>query len=82
MGSSREYELLRKILVIAVFIFVIGFWLLYYSIRITICATTNYCESLGPITSPIDQLDGLVVFFGVAMMLLSLMIYYSTGGEK
>ena len=63
------------------FFFVIGFRILYYSLRPVICATTNYCE-FDPLGSPIGNLDDIVIFSGLAMMLMSLMIYYVTGGEN
>ncbi len=81
MTSSREYDLLRKLFVVMTFFFVIGFWILYYSLRPVICATTNYCE-FDPFSSPIGNLDDIVIFFGLATMLMSLMIYYVTGGEN
>jgi len=81
MTSSRECDLIRKLFMVIIFVFVIGFWILYYSLRPVICATTNYCE-FDPLGSPIGRLDSLVAFFGVAMMLLSLIVYYVTGGEQ
>ncbi|WP_167894210.1 hypothetical protein [Thermococcus sp. M36] len=60
-------------MVVLVFIFVLGFWILYYSIRMTICAVTNYCDASAyyPMVSPVGQLDRLVAFFRVASILLS-----------
>ncbi len=81
MTSSREYDLLRKLFVVMTFFFVIGFWILYYSLRLVICATTHYCE-FDPFGSPIDHLDTIIIFSGLAMMLMSLIVYYVTGGEN
>ena len=81
MVSSREYDLIRKLFVVMTFFFVIGLWLLYYSLRPVICATTHYCE-FDPFGSPIRRLDAIVVFFGLAMMLMSLIIHFVTGGEN
>ncbi|ASJ11267.1 hypothetical protein A3L12_08155 [Thermococcus sp. P6] len=78
MSCAGVVELLRKMVLGFVILFLSGFLILYYAIRKLACATSNLCLPHGPGASAIASVDTLVVFFLVAVLLISALWYHSS----
>jgi hypothetical protein len=78
MSCEEFRELVLKLALGFVFLFVFGFMVLYYAIRRLICMTTDMCSGFRPEIGGIDMLAG--IFVG-AVLLLSVLGYISSRGE-
>ena len=79
MSCEKIEELIRRLALGFVTLFLAGFLVLYYAIRKLICASTDLCSpSPWPRTSDISSIDMLVMIFVVSVVFFSGLWYLSS----
>ncbi|WP_258083481.1 hypothetical protein [Thermococcus thermotolerans] len=83
MSCERVEELIKRLALGFVTLFLSGFLVLYYSIRKLICASTDLCSpGPWPRTSDISSIDMFVMIFVVSVVFFSVLWYFSSSGTE
>lgn len=77
MSCERVEELIRKIALGFIMLFLSGFLVIYYAIRKLACASTGLCSSAHWPEPSIGSVDMLVMIFVVSVVFFSVLWYFS-----
>ncbi|ASJ11393.1 hypothetical protein [Thermococcus thioreducens] len=83
MSCERVEELIRKLALGFIMLFLSGFLVIYYAIRKLACASTGLCSSAHwPEPPGISSVDMLVMIFVVSVVFFSVLWYFSSSGTE
>ncbi|MBP1911504.1 hypothetical protein [Thermococcus stetteri] len=81
-SCEKVEALVKKLALGFVFLFLAGFLILYYEVRVLACATTELCPTLLFEYSPLNQLGMIVAVFVIGTLFFGFALYYSSNGGE